>query len=257
MSVLDLLFPKGLYCICCGKVIDETRPYRLCNDCMDGIKWAGGRTCAKCGKVLSVVNPGEICFNCREHEHIFDKGSTCAEYGTHERALVFHLKYDGQTDIADTIGEIMYDRMTAEFGEEELRAKYDMVLPVPIHNSKRYLRGFNQAGLIAKAFAARCGLHYDEDILVRTKETHIMRSLGPEERKNNIRGAFGVRPWRKKDIAGTSILVVDDIYTTGATIDEIATILKYPHHEDRADMAGASRVDFLSFASGADVVKSN
>ena len=82
-SVLDLIYPPALYCVCCGKIIDETRTYRLCNDCMENIKWIDGRTCAKCGRQLGAVNPGTVCFNCREHPHSFDRGFTCTEYGTH------------------------------------------------------------------------------------------------------------------------------------------------------------------------------
>ena len=116
---LDLIYPPDLYCICCGKIIDSTRTYRLCNECMDGIKWANGRLCAKCGKLLSASNPGNICFNCREHPHQFDHGYTCTEYGTHERAMVFALKYHSRADIGVTVGEIMatVERDRAFYGE--------------------------------------------------------------------------------------------------------------------------------------------
>lgn len=245
-AALDLIYPPALYCICCGKIIDETRTYRLCNDCMDGIKWVGERTCAKCGKVLSDADPSDTCYSCREHPHAFGHGYTCAEYGTHERAIVFALKYDGRPDIAGTIGCIMADRMLAEYDRAELQDMYDLVLPVPVHSDKKNRRGYNQAALIAERFARETGLVTTDSILVRTRETHIMRSLGPDQRRENIRGAFCVRDGRLKDVAGRSVLLIDDIYTTGATVDEIASVLFE---------AGARRVDFLSFASGADMVK--
>ena len=246
-AVLDLIYPPALYCVCCGKIIDETRTYRLCNDCMDNLKWIDGRTCVKCGRQLGTANPGSVCFNCREHPHSFDRGFTCTEYGTHERAMVFAMKYDGRPDISVVIGEILADRMLAEFGEDELHGMYDMILPVPVHKTKKSLRGYNQAALIAEEFSRRAGFTADDDVLIRTRETHIMRSLGPEQRRENIRGAFGIRPRRMPEIAGKNILLIDDIYTTGATIDELAVVLRD---------AGAARVDFLAFASGADMVKS-
>ena len=249
---LDLICPPALYCICCGKIIDSSRTYRLCNECMDGMKWIGERTCARCGKRLSDINPGELCFSCRENPHNFDRGFTCAEYGTHERALVFALKYDGRPDIADTIGEIMADRMLSEFTADELAGRYDLVLPVPVHLRKRRIRGYNQAALIAESFAARTGLRSDDDILVRVKETHMMRSLAPDQRRENIRGAFEIRKRRRCELEGKRILLIDDIYTTGATADEIASVLK-----PSAGLPGAAlRVDVLSFAAGADMVKS-
>ena len=112
-QVLDLVYPDALYCICCGKVIDSTRPYRLCNECRREIRWATGRTCRKCGKILSENNPGDICFSCREHAHIFDMGFTCCEYGQLPRSIVFALKYHGRTDIGRTVGTVMHDRMEA------------------------------------------------------------------------------------------------------------------------------------------------
>ena len=255
-SAHDLIYPGDLYCICCGKIIDYTRIYRLCDDCMSEMKWVSGRTCARCGKSLSDHNPGEICYNCREHIHMFDRGYTCTEYGAHERALVFALKYDGRTDIADTIGEIMYDRMTAELSAGELQDRYDALVPVPVHPSRKSSRGYNQAGLIAASLSRRLGIPSDDDLLIRTRETGKMRSLTPDQRRENIRGAFAVRKRRAGDTAGKAFLVIDDIYTTGATVDEIAAALKSERDDNCWDPApGAGRVDVLTFAAGADVIK--
>ncbi len=246
-AALDLVYPKGLYCICCGKITDDSRTYRLCGECMDSMKWIGGRICERCGRPLADINPYDQCFICRQHKHHFDSGYTCTAYSRCERAVIFSLKYDGNADIADTIGEIMYDRMTVEFSPDELYGKYNMVLPVPIHRHKLSLRGFNQAGLIADSFASRSGIKADPYILRRERETRMMRSLSPQERRENIRGAFSIRERRRTDVSGKSILIIDDIYTTGSTIDEIAQVLK---------AAGAERVDFLTFAAGSDMLKS-
>lgn len=245
-AALDLLYPRGLYCICCDKITDSSRTYRLCGECMDSMRWIDGRTCVKCGRPLADINPYEQCFICRQHVHYFDSGYTCAAYSRCERSVIFSLKYDGNADIADTIGEIMYDRMTAEFSPDELYCMYDLILPVPVHRHKLSTRGFNQAGLIADSFASRTGIKTDPYILIRERETRMMRSLSPQERRDNIRGALSIRPRRKADIAGKSILIIDDIYTTGATIDETARILKE---------AGAAKVDFLTFAAGSDMLK--
>ena len=265
--MLDLLYPPDLYCICCRKIIDGTRTYRLCNDCMEGIKWIDGRVCVKCGKQLSQINPGTVCFSCREHPHEFDRGYTCTEYGTHERAIIFALKYGSRSDIAGTVGEILYDRMSAEFGADVLAGMYDIVLSVPVARSKQAVRGFNQAALIAGDFARRAGLNCDETLLIRTRGTRPMRGLTPDERRENIRGVFAVRPRRVRELAGKRVLLIDDIYTTGATTDEIARILKEPEGRPadgdkngtqagvKEVLPGASRVDVLTFAAGADVVK--
>lgn len=244
-EVLDRIYPSDIYCICCGKVIDWSRAYRLCDNCMDNMKWVGRRTCAKCGKILSDSNPDDTCYSCREHAHAYDKGYCCTEYGSNERTIIYSLKYDDRTDIARTIGEIMADRMHVEFRRKELAIKYDMLVPVPITRNKKLLRGYNQADLIAEYFSKHTGIPYDGEVLERTRETRAMKGLTPDERRRNIAGNFALKD--TVDVTGLKCLVLDDIYTTGATMDEIARTLK---------QGGASRVDFLSFASGADVIKS-
>ena len=246
-NVLDCIYPKDLYCICCGKIIDESRTYRLCNDCMDGIRWATGRSCRSCGKPLSSNNPGDICFNCREHAHEFERGFTCAEYGDYERRIIFALKYDGRADIAETLGEIMADRIAGDREILDYIQTCDILIPVPASRERRLKRGYNQAALICESLSARTGLRYEGEALIRIKETAKMKGLSPDERRENVRGSFGIKRNAKPLIEGSHCIIIDDIYTTGATIDEISSTLK---------AAGAARVGFISFASGADVVKS-
>ena len=257
-AMLDLLYPKDLYCICCGKIIDWSRTYRLCDDCMKSIKWNVGRVCEKCGKRLADNNPKDICFNCSASSHAFRKGFSCAEYGTHERYIVMRFKYGNKLHIGETMGEMLTDRMQSLVGKEELRAAYDMLVPVPLSKSRERVRGFNQTQLIAAHFAQQSKLSLKnatyksgkiklQEPLIRTRDTSAMKGLSADERRENIKGVFAVKPEHAEKIKGSNCLVIDDIYTTGATIDEISSTL-YDF--------GAKNVDFLSFASGADVIKS-
>ncbi|MBR2674357.1 MAG: ComF family protein [Mogibacterium sp.] len=244
-GILELLYPPNIYCICCGKIIDSSRTYSMCNDCIGSIRWVGGRNCTKCGKGLNENNPKDICFDCSGQAHSFDRGFICSEYGVHEKTLLYELKYASEGYIGETLGEIAYDRMAAELGEETLAASYDMVIPVPIYKLREQRRGFNQAELIAKSFAKRAGLNLEREIIIRTKATAAMKGLDAAERRANISGAFEIRARKLPLIKGAKILLVDDIYTTGATLDEAASVLK---------AAGASKVDFIAFASGADIL---
>ena len=242
--MLELIYPGSLYCICCGKIIDASRPYRLCNECMAGMKWATGRLCAKCGKPLSASDPGDICYSCREHHHSFDKGFACAEYGMHERAVIFSLKYNGRTHIAHTVAEMMSDRLRGEAVYDDI----DMVVPVPMFRQKKLKRGFDQSELIARELAGRMGTEFRGDIVLRRKDTRAMRGLSPAERRDNLRGVFAAgEGCGSRELSGKRVLIVDDIYTTGATADAVTDILK---------AAGAEYVYFIAFAAGADVVKS-
>ena len=240
---LDCLYPPGLYCICCGKIIDASRTYMMCNECIRDMKWITGRSCAKCGKALGDTDPEDICHGCRHYDYHFDRGYACAEYGAHEKAVLYELKYASRGDIGKILGEIVYDRMVSEFGEDGLGDAYDLVIPIPIFRQRRKTRGFNHAEIIAKSFAERAEIAYSREILFRSRATLPMKGLGPSERMTNIQGAFSVREELKEKIVGKDLLLIDDIYTTGATLSEAARVLKD---------SGAARVDFASFAAGAD-----
>lgn len=257
-DLLDLLYPKDLYCICCGKIIDGSRTYRLCDDCIKHVKWNTGRVCERCGRRLSDNNPKSICFNCSSNKHIFRKGFSCAEYGTHERYIVMGFKYGNRLHIGETIGEMLTDRMQSIFDKKELESAYDLLVPVPLSHKRELARGFNQTQVIAAHFAKFANLSalnvnyrgnkaFIEEPLMRVKDTVAMKSLSPDERKENLKGSFVARADYMEKIDGTNCLVIDDIYTTGATVDEISKTL----YE-----LGAKNVDFISFASGADVLKS-
>lgn len=243
----ERIYPGELYCLCCGKAIDWSRPYGLCDNCMTNMKWATGRLCKKCGKLLSENNPGDTCYNCRAIAHNFNHGYTCTEYGEVGRAMVYALKYDEKPAIARSIGEIMADRMLSEFTKEELASCYDLLVPVPVASERLATRGYNQAALIAEYFADHTGLPFRGEVMRRCKETTAMKGLTPAERRRNLSGSFALIGSARDDITGASCLIIDDIMTTGATADEIAGVL----YEN-----GAANVDFLSFASGADVIKS-
>lgn len=246
----ERIYPGELYCLCCGKAIDWSRPYGLCDNCMTNMKWATGRICKKCGKLLSENNPEDICYNCRAIAHKFNRGYTCTEYGEIGRAMVYALKYDEKPAIARSIGEIMADRMLSEFTKEELAARYNLLVPVPVAAERLATRGYNQAALIAEFFAEKTGLPYSGEVLKRCNETAKLKGLTPAERRMSLHDSFALiagSAARPNPVIGASCLIIDDIMTTGATADEIAGVL-YNN--------GATNVDFLSFASGADVIKS-
>ena len=276
-AALNLVYPRDLYCISCGKIIDGSRTYRLCNDCMEAMNWVTDRHCMCCGKPKADTDPGDMCFDCSEREaagdaHAFDKGYVCAGYGACEQAAIFAMKYGGRSDIGVTLGEIMYDRMCAEFGDGALKERYDLVIPVPIYKEKKKKRGFNHAEVMAGRFASAAGIPCEAGIVVRAKATRPMKGLGREERRANISGAFAIRERGISRIAGARILLIDDIFTTGATVDELAALLKAPApgsvtgaprraarqprtaRPPQAALPGASRVDFLAFAGGKDII---
>jgi len=237
---LDLIYPSNIYCINCGNIIDDSRPYALCDTCVRALKWANTRTCSRCGKILQEEYGRDLCTDCFDGEHVFEKGFTCVEYGPAERELIHRFKYKDKAYLGRKMAEIMYDRIQAEELEPQL------ILPVPMFGRKERKRGYNQAAVLAASLAKYAGIPYTGKLLVRTVETEPMSSLGALRRRKNISEVFSVPHDKMNRLTGKTILLVDDIYTTGSTADACTSALLE---------AGAARVYILTFASGANLTR--
>lgn len=239
-NLLDLIYPSNIYCISCGNIIDDSRPYGLCDACVRLLKWANGRTCSRCGKLLQEYYGPALCSDCLDTSHAFEKGYTCVEYGAVERDILHRFKYKDKAYLGRKLAEIMYDRIQAE------ALSPDLILPVPMHKHKERLRGYNQAAVLAKSLAKLLERPYNGKLLIRTMETEAMSSLGAAERRRNIQGAFTVLTKKKSILKDKNILLVDDIYTTGSTADACSLALLG---------AGAGSVSIYTFAAGANLLK--
>lgn len=218
---LDLLYPPSLYCCICGNIIDESRPYSLCDHCREHLMWDGD--------------------GIRMHNGL--KLLRCTQYGIYERTLIFSLKYNRRKYTAHVIGEIMKDKLELE--EQEC----DIIVPVPIHESRRRKRGFNQTEEIGKDLGKRTGMRMIPDAVLRSRKTQAMRGLSPTEREANVRGAFSLNEDVKEQLAGKRLLILDDFFTTGATARAMAAELQKAEPEDILFLAFAARYDD-SFSAG-------
>ncbi|MCQ2546890.1 MAG: double zinc ribbon domain-containing protein [Clostridia bacterium] len=247
----EAVFPSNIYCCLCGALIDRSRPYALCDSCIRKMHWITGRTCRKCGKALPDTFTGEICYDCMELEHSFTRGWSCLTYGMYERQLMMGIKYSGKGYVAVKMGDVLFDRMAALI--EDAKAgniiPFDLVLPVPVSSERLRKRGYNQSELMAGQFVRRwtdfAGKEFaprlEKGILARQRETEMLRSLNPAERRLALRGAFGVKSGTEHRIAGRNALLIDDIYTTGATADACSRALLE---------AGCTDVYLLALCSG-------
>ena len=235
-KILDIVYPDNIYCICCGSIIDNSRAYSLCDTCMERMHWITGRTCACCGKALQDTYTGQLCYDCMEEEHSFDRAFSCVEYGLYERAVIMDFKYADKAYIGRKLAEAMHDRISLE------DIAYDVIVPVPIHKSRQNHRGYNQAEIIAKHMSRLSGIPC-ANLLTRTRATEAMKNLSIAQRRDNLKGAFEVPLYMRKILQGKQVLLIDDIYTTGATFDECSEVLK---------ASGASVVYCIAFASGAN-----
>lgn len=246
---MELLFPSNIYCIVCGCMIDSSRPYALCDQCMRKIHWIDGvsqKVCEKCGKPLGNAFHSDLCYDCMGSHRYFHKGFSCMEYGMYEREIMMGIKYSGKGYMAYKMGDVMFDRLWPEYVSGNLEA--DLVVPVPVSSRRMQKRGYNQVALLARQLIKRWNtedksVKLEEKVLERCKSTQMLRSLNPAEREMVLRGAFSVKNSELSKITDKNILLIDDIYTTGATANACSRALLE---------AGAARVYFASLATGSN-----
>ena len=241
-KLLDIIFVSNIYCIGCGAIIDKSRRYSLCNDCMENMSWTSAKTCEQCGRSLDASRMEKRCYFCRTANHKYDEGYPCTGYHERERKIISDLKAGKQAYIAGHLADIIFDKLVSLNALENI----DILLPVPANAKNERKRGFNQSELIASRVFEKCaenvkGIQYYTDVLHRDKKGMQMKGQSSEERRMNIKGQILLSEAKAHLVKGKVVLLIDDVYTTGATVDECAKVLK---------SAGATKVCFAGFAIG-------
>ncbi len=226
-KLLDFVYPQGLYCAICGNFIDSTRSYCLCDHCTGHIEWGNIK-----------IDPAEQTGSFQSSQGL-DSIRSCFGYGLYARRLIFELKYNDHGYVARTLARIAIDRICGDPKAAEVLS-CDFASCVPLSTAKLKKRGFNQAEKIAKYFCVETGMRCEKDLLRRVRDTEALRSLSPRERAEELCGAFAINRSKAKLLRDKRILLIDDIYTTGATMAGCARVLKE---------AGAKEVHALVLAS--------
>ncbi|MGP1570242.1 MAG: ComF family protein [Eubacteriales bacterium] len=237
-SVLELIFPSDIYCICCGNLINAGKKYSLCEDCIRDLDWVNAHECEKCGVKLK-TGEKKICKTCVERTQNFDRAYTCLVYDDMAKKMITEYKFNGKSYMADALADIMVDKFLTS------GCAADLVIFVPMHPKKERQRGYNQAELLARKFAKKLDLPVSCGILLRKGYKKAMSKLRAEERADNIKGVYAISEDIKslELLKRKSVILVDDIYTTGTTANECARLLKE---------AGAESVSVFTLAAGAD-----
>lgn len=242
---VNLLYPAA--CPVCkgkGSSLNQSHFY-LCNSCWDKIEFLKYPLCPRCGKpfpskISLSRSPGHLCSECRETKTYFDKAIALGPYeGTLAEAI--HLfKYKGKKGLGRPLGKIMADYLNSNnsiFHAETVEVSSLTILPVPLHPRRLREREFNQSLLLAKEIGRTLGIPFIPDNLRRIRWTKPQIELKGEERLTNVKGAFGLK--EPGEIEGKSFLLIDDVYTTGATVRECSKVLK---------KAGAEKVYVFTLA---------
>ncbi len=219
IGALDTIFPLT-GCIICGKGQES-----VCVPCKEKLPRVTN-PCPKCGKGKS----SGLCKGCLARDRFFDEGKSLFVYERRASWLVKELKFGGKAYYGNIMGELMAKMLDIPY-------QADYLVPIPLSKEGLKRRGYNQSSLIAKGFSNISGIKVNED-LIKTKNTKPMSSLDSKERFVQIKNTFDLKG---KDLYNKRVIIIDDVFTTGATISEASLCLK---------RAGVEVVCFLTFASG-------
>lgn len=214
LTIKDLFFPRR--CPVCDKPVKPAGAL-ICRECVKKLRYVKEPVCLKCGKALAQPQQ-EYCYDCAHKKHEYDRGISLYQYGSIKNC-VYRFKYAGRQEYAAFLGKDMAEHM----GKQILCWRPDALVPVPLHPEREKSRGYNQAELLAKEMGARLGIPVVTDWLYRTKNTVPQKLLDGRARQNNLKKAFKIG---RNDVKLNTIVIVDDIYTTGSTMNEISYICR-------------------------------
>lgn len=211
--ILDLLYPPR--CPICDLV--AMPGMGICTECRKKIHPVGETACMKCGKEISDTQK-EFCYDCERKKHFFVQGKALWIYDNEVKRSLYRFKYQNKREY----GKVYAEEIAKKYGAWIESRKIQGIVPIPLHKKRKRLRGYNQAEIIAKELGKILDIPVYANGLVRVRNTKPQKTLNDAERKNNLKKAF---KFTKSIVQLRYILVVDDIYTTGSTLDAAVAVL--------------------------------
>jgi ComF family protein len=221
---LDFALPPR--CAGCGTIVDEVHSF--CSECWKKVEFLGDSGCSTCGIPLQATEQ-ETCAACLARAPRIARTRAAVAYDELSRSLAIRLKYGRKVAVARTMARYMAPLVS--------RREDAVLVPVPLHRTRLWRRGFNQSALVASELSRLLGMAADPLVLRRTKRTPPLKGMSPLQRRKTVAGAFMVRD--KEAVAGRTVILVDDVLTTGSTAEACARALK---------RAGAARIELVSWA---------
>jgi ComF family protein len=219
-DISSVIFPPQ--CLGCAEILNPGENRIFCLACEAKVDIINGAICSVCGiSFPDSPSPGHRCGDCIENKPFFSCARAVFSYESLILEAIHRFKYHRDLAVGETLASFMADFAFPDINFPE----YTMIMPVPLHVKKLRQRGFNQSLILAKAIGKRHKIPVDFSLLKRHKFTESQTGMTKDERRKNIKGAFEITAWEK--IAGQNIILVDDVFTTGATANECAkTLLK-------------------------------
>jgi ComF family protein len=230
-AFVELLFPSS--CLVCRSPVSPGTLPMFCPECLGQIELVTGPLCPGCGRQFpKAAGAAHFCGLCLSGQYHFDRARAVAIYAEPLSQVLHRFKYQGKSH-----GLATFRALLAMLPEASLAEPPELILPVPLHARKLRQRGFNQAVLLARAFFPKERRRIRTDLLVREINTEPQTSLSGKARRQNLKNAFALR--EPEQVRGKRIVLVDDVFTTGTTVNECARVLKN---------GGALRVEVLTLA---------
>ncbi len=228
--LLDALLPAR--CFGCGLVVPAQSA--LCAACWSGLTFLGEPCCTRCGLPFPFdQGKGALCPSCLREPPLFDSARAAVLYDAASRPLILAFKHGDRVEAARPFARWM---QVAGWSSLE---RAELILPVPLHRWRLFRRRFNQSALLAQALAQESGLPVALDLLRRVKATASQGRLSRQARRRNLAGAFALAPGAAERLEGRHLLLVDDVMTSGATLDEASKVLR---------RARPTKIDVLTLA---------
>jgi ComF family protein len=221
---LDFALPPR--CAGCGTIVADVHSF--CPDCWKQVDFLGHSGCETCGMPLEATEQS-TCGACLARPPRIARTRAAVAYDELSRSLAIRLKYGRKVAIARTMARYMAPLVSS--GADRL------LVPVPLHRTRLWQRGFNQSALVARELSRKLGIAADPLALGRIRRTPPLKGMSPLQRRKTVAGAFRVR--EGASVAGKTVILVDDVLTTGSTAEACARTLK---------QAGAERVELVSWA---------
>lgn len=234
-AITQIIFPPR--CLVCDQFTDQTDS--LCSQCWEELSFIRGQSCHRCGIPLPISDPITeklTCINCEYHPPYYSSAQAVTYYGETSKKIIMPLKYADRELNKNFMAKLM-----RQYGHQ-LITESDIITPVPLYYWRQWKRRYNQAALLAKTIYSmekNPNLIYKPNILKRVENTPKQGKLSFQQRRENVKSVFIISDNQAKEVQGKNILIIDDVFTSGATVNECSRILK---------KAGAHSVGVLTFS---------
>lgn len=229
-TILNLIYPKNIKCMFCTGELNQNSYNATCENCLEILPFIKN-PCERCGSQMNENQKG-VCLKCKNTNYSFKQGKSVFEYTNLPLNVVHNLKYNGQKYLSEYMVRYLLDIYAT------WNVFADFITCVPMFEQKEKVRGYNQSKLLAEEFSKQVKVPFYE-FCVKAVDTVSQTELNTQERMKNIKDSFAFKSEYKKTIKGKTVLIIDDVVTTGATTSEIAKVLI---------SAGAKECYVLSFA---------